>query len=331
MAKYLFSFFFLFLSQHLLAQDTTLTLEERTTLDSMLKNDEFLKLLGESKGSYVDLSIGLSNGIFSLKNNSLNAGQAEVKKIFFTPSAAYYHKTGLGISLNGFLATDMGRLKTFQYAINPSYSYFGKKIMAGISYTRYIKGSATSFDISPYKNDLYANMVFKKPWVRPAIALGYATGKIIEYFDTSFLFTPFPNQDPRIVHIRDTITTRLASFSVTGSISHSWDFEKLIFKDDAIELQPSVSLNAGSQKWNISHSNSLYQRRPIVQSLLRAKYGNGNSSAAFELQSAAFLLDITYSIGKLNILPQLYLDYYFPETTGKKFSLLYSFVVSYAF
>lgn len=313
-------------------QTDSLTREERLALDSMFKNDEFIKLMLAKDKSYFDVHIGMGNGIFSLKNNALNAGQATTNKIYYSPSLEYYHKSGFALTLNGFFADDKGSLKMYQYAISPSYTYDKKNITANISYSHYIEGADASFDVSPFKNDLYASVIYKKPWIEPGLAIGYSFGKQVEYFDTSFrrrsIDSPYTY---RVVHIRDTITTKLSGLSLTLSATHKWSFYKLINKKDAIEIQPAFMLNAGSQKWNISHSSSLNRRLPIVQNFLKRKFGDGSSSESFNLQSLAFLADITYYYGKFYIQPQLYLDYYLPTTTEKRLTSLFSVTAGISF
>ena len=314
------------------AQTDSLTNEEKRMLDSMFKNDEFIKLMMKKEKSYVDVNVWMGNGVFSLQNNALNAGQAQTNKIYYTAAVGYNHKSGFGITLSSFFAADKGSLKGYQYAVSPSYVYSNKKFDAGISYTRFIEGSAVNFDISPYKNDFYASAVYKKTWIEPGLALGFSFGKQVEYFDTAFwrrsIDLPYTY---RVIHIRDTITTRLSGLSLTLSATHKWDFYTLLNKKDAIELQPSFLLNAGSQRWNISHSSSLNNRLPLVQNYLKRKFGNGSDSESFNLQSFAFLAEVTYYYGKFYFQPQLYLDYYLPSTTEKRLTSLFSVVAGFSF
>lgn len=332
MRKLLLFFFGMGISLLSAAQDSTMTAEEKALLDSMFQNDEFLKMLGsDEKISFADINLGLSNGVFSIKNNSLNAGQAETNKIFYTAAASYNHKSGFSFGVKGFFATDAGKFKMYQSALSPSYNYANKKIMAGISYTRYIDGAVTSFNVNPYKNDFYGSFGLKKPWWKPSIAIGYSSGKYEEYYDSTFVINLNPPNPPRTVRITDTITSRIQNFSVTLSASHSWTFEKIFTKEDALELQPSVMLNMSNQQLDISHSNSIFNRRPIVQKLLKRAYGDGKNKIPFQVQSAALMLELSYDIGHFNFAPQLYADYYFPETTGNRLSFIYSFTASFAF
>lgn len=313
-------------SSSVIAQTDTLSVEDMRLLDSMFRNDEFIKLMfAKNKKSYVDLNVGMGNSIFSKKNNALNAGQAQTNKLYFTPSVGYYHKSGLAFYVTGYLTNDDGALKIYQYAVSPSYNFSNKNFEAGISYTRYIEGSGTSFEINPFKNDFYVNGVYKKTWVEPGIALGYSFGKQEEYYDTAFWFLN------RIVHIRDTITTRLSGLSLTVSAAHEWNFYRLLNKKDALQLQSAVLMNAGSQKWNITHSSSLFDRRPVVQTYLKRRFGEGTTSSAFNIQSAAFSVTCTYYYGKFYLQPQLYLDYYLPETSEKRLTSLFSVTAGFSF
>lgn len=309
------------------AQTDSLTKEERLALDSMFRSDEFVKLMTGTRKpkSYLDINIGAGNGIFSLKNNSLNAGQAITNKVFYTPSVSYYHKSGFTLTGTGFIAEDEGKLSVYRYAISPAYIYNSKKINFGISYTRFIEGTATNFEVSPYKNDLYASIMYKKTWVQPGIAIGFSAGKVEDYYDTAFWFFN------TVVHIRDTITTRLYGFSAILSATHQWNFYKLLGKKDALRLQPVVMLNAGSQRWNISHSSTLARRRLIVQNYLKRRFGDGSSSDSFKVQSLGLLTEATYYYGKFYLQPQLYLDYYLPSTTEDRLTALFSVTAGFSF
>lgn len=312
-------------------QDKGLSVSDRKMLDSMFRNDEFFKLLKDGNRSYFDINIGLGNGVFSQRNNNLNTSQSETQKVFFTPSVSYYHKSGAALTLNGNLMNDQGRMRMYQYSINPSYTYDDRNFTAQLSYTWYVKGKDVSLNPSPFQNDFYLAGVYKRTWIEPGIMAGYSTGRSKEYFDTSFWFNPPAPFPPRIVHIRDTILTKVKGFTLSLTASHEWDFEKLLSSKDALSLHPTLLLNAGSQKWTISHSSSLSRRRPIVQDALKDRYGDGTSTESFNLQSIAFSGEMTYYFGKFYLQPQVYLDYYLPSTTAKRLTTLYAILLGFSF
>lgn len=299
-------------------QTDSLSREDKRLLDSMFNNDEFIKLMMEKEKSFVDISAGIGNRIFSLKNYSLSAGQALTNKLFYTPSVGYFHKSGFALSLTGFVTSDEGSLKMYQYAITPSYGYSNKKFDAVVSYTRYIEGASTGFSVNPFKNDLYANAVYKKTWIEPGLAAGFSFGKQTEYYDTAFWLLN------RVVHIRDTITTRLSGLTLTLSASHKWKFWELISKKDGLKLQPTLMLNGGSQKVTTVHSNRLINRFPRVSNYFKRIDCDSCASQRFTIQSLAFLAQLTYYYGKFYLQPQFYLDYYLPATDEKRLTTLFS-------
>lgn len=325
MHKFLILLFLSMFSSYAYGQTDSLTKEETRLLDSMFNNDEFIKLMMKKPGSYVDVNIGIGNRTFSVKNNALNAGQAQTDKLYFTPAVAYYHKSGAAFSATAYSTTDSGKLYLYQFAISPSYTYSNKKFKASVSYTRFIESSTGNFNISPFKNDFYVSGLYKKTWIQPGLAFGFSFGKQKEYFDTSFWFVD------RIVHLGDTITTKVSGLSLTLSATHEWNFYGLINKKDAIQLRPTILLNAGAQKWDISHSNSFFNRRVIVQNYLKRRFGDGTAAEKFNLQSLAFSADLIYYYGKFYLQPQLYLDYYLPTTTEKRLTSLFTITAGFSF
>lgn len=208
----------------------------------------------------------------------------------------------------------------YQWAISPAYVYSGKKISAGVSYTRFIEGSSTSFETSPFKNDIYGSFRYKKTWIEPGIATGIAFGRVKNYYDTTYWDTVHM----RPVHLEKEIITRISGFSLTFSASHRFTFEKLLGRKDAMQIQPAILLNGSSQRWTTTYTPS---RTPVLN-LLKRKYGESGNTQ-FKIQSTAFMIDITYYYGKFYIQPQLYLDYYLPSTTEKRLTTLFSLTTGF--
>lgn len=299
--------------------------EEMRLLDSMFKNDEFIQLMLEKDKSYFDINFKMSNGVFSLNNNGLNASQATTNKMYYTPTVSYNHKSGFGVSVSGTLTSDDGSLKMYQYAISPYYGFRNKNFEWGVSYTRYIEGASTRFQLNPYKNDLYANAVYKKLVIEPGLAAGYSFGKQVEYFDTAFWLNNIA------VHLRDTITTRLSSFSLALSASHQFNFNRVLNKKDAMQIRTLLMLNTGIQKWDVSHSSKLVNRRPIIQTIVKRRFGYGTTSTSFNVQSLAFATNFIYYYGRFYLQPQIYFDYYLPSTDEKRLTSIFSITAGISF
>ena len=105
--------------------------------------DDLINLLKDSvnaneKKSSLTLSEGAGNGVFSKKNNSLNADQEVLNKIFYTTTVDYYNKSGLGLTVNSTFVPENGNMNFYQAGLSPSYYYSSKNIYTGVSYTHFL-------------------------------------------------------------------------------------------------------------------------------------------------------------------------------------------------
>src|ERR1044072_5774516 len=100
-------------------------------LDSLLKDfDSYLDSMVGRK-SFFTVNMGIGTGFFSFndKNSVMLNTQ---KKLIFSPSAGYFHKSGFGISATAFALANNG-LSIYQYAFSPSYDLIKKSISTGIN------------------------------------------------------------------------------------------------------------------------------------------------------------------------------------------------------
>lgn len=310
-----------------LAQKTTYTEAEKAALDSMFKDDEFINMLKTALApkSYFLVSAGIGNSYFSAKNKELNASQLE-NKLVITPAAAYYHKSGLAITASAFMASFNGKMSFYQFGLSPSYSLTkNKKIGTTISFTHMFTRSGFEGYASPIQNDFYGNIFLKKPWLQPGISLGLSGGRYTDYVKVDTVL----NGIRRI--FTDTVKTRLTAVSLNAFVQHQFEYFELLSKKDGISITPQLILNAGSQKFTEVHKNPFITKLKLMNSVRFKNLGVRSDKSSFSIQSLAFNLDINYVIGKFGFEPQFYLDYYLPETTDKKFTSVYSFVISYVF
>jgi len=329
MIKGFISILFLLVVHQGFSQTKTFTAEEKAALDSLLKDDEFYNMVKTAlkPTSYFQVSACLGNSYFSIKNKRLEAAQLE-SKLVFTPQAAYFHKSGIGISLGGFLSSFKGKTGFYQYSLTPSYSNANntkaKKIALSVSYTRFFRRDGYEDAATPIQNDLFGTVYLKKPWVQPGISLGFSGGKNTEYrFIDTFLFGARRT-------FTDTAKSTIKSISVSAFVQHSFEYYSLLHKKDAISIVPKIILNAGENKYTEKHYNKY---SAFIQKIIqrRKSLGRLQDNTSFEIQSAACNLDINYIIKKFGFEPQAYLDYYFPDTTDKNFTFVFSFTVSYTF
>lgn len=318
MTKTLTFFFFLFTSKILSAQTIT--------------EDDILALSKDSSGekSSFLISIGMGNGVFSKKNNSLNADQESLNKIFYTTTADYYHKSGLGLTLNSFFIPISGSMRFYQADVTPSYFFENEKIYTGVSYTRFFAAKNATIAANPFKNGISGSFKWLKSWIRPSLQLQYSNGNSKEVFDTSFTVNlPAP---PRVVHIVDNISSKINDFTVSFSGDHKFNFDRLFSKNDELSFVPAISLNAGASRSSRTNTANISFTRKRKQALANTKRSKtGNDRQPFALQSIALSTDFYYGIGKFFVESQLYADYYLPATDTKRLAAVFSLGVGIGF
>lgn len=315
---------------HCFSQQNT---SDKQIMDSLIKNDDFLSDLNslDNSSSYVKLNVGIGNKLFSEKNNSLNALDQN-KSLVFSPSIEYFNRTGFGLLAAGFLVNNNNKAGFYQYALTPSYDYLtGKKIDAGISFTKFFIKDKYSNVSSPIQNDLYIYANLKKPWLRPGLSFGYSAGNEneINFIDTTVIMQ---NRSVRI-QSADTVTTKINTVSFSATLSHTFSAYDILKTDDALVFVPQLSLNTGSNKYNVTHESSLKVYRPfkkITKTRIR-NFAEKSTPPVFQVESIGWDMDVSYTIGKFIFEPEIYLDYYLPATNEKRFTQVFSFNVGYTF
>ncbi len=317
---------YLIISQSLFAQNKTFSESEKATLDSMFNEDEFFKMLKDAlkPKSYFQINAGIGNSYFSIKNNRLNASQQE-NKMVFTPAADYFHKSGLALSVAGSLTTFNRITDFYQFSVTPSYNILNKKkYLAAVSYTRYLRNGKFGDAASPIQNDLFASGYLKKPWLAPGISLGYSSGKHTAYKHIDTVFLSIPRK------FTDTIKSVVRNFSANIFVQHAFEYLGIFHKKDGISIEPKLLLNAGINTYSEEHFNpykAFYDR--VIER--RKNLGLLQETTPFQIQSIALSMDINYVTGNFGFEPRVYMDYYLPETSDRKFTTILSFVISYVF
>ncbi|GAB2817712.1 hypothetical protein [Ferruginibacter profundus] len=314
------------------AQTDSLSQKDKEALDSMLANDEFLKMMKDGPKSSFDVSIGVGNGAFSSHNNAANATGVD-NKIIFTPSLMYRTKSGFSFGVTGFLITDStGSLNLYQTGLSAGYDYTGKTVNAGITYTRYLSEKNKYNNNSLYQNDIYGYIKKAKGIIQPGLALGFDNGAYKEAVFESYSkkihrLLPLPNGSDTTIVISgiDSTHNKTSYFSVSANIEHDFSFYKLFDKDDELDFVPSLILNMGSDQLTQTHLNKIFDRKVL------SKRKKIEASNKFQVQSVAASFDFNYGIGKFSLQPNVYLDYYLPETTGKRFTAIFSVTAGLSF
>jgi hypothetical protein len=330
MQKLLLTLFLFTCYSGLMAQAVTISSAESTMLDSMMKADPFLQLLEEGKKTnYIDISVGIGNGTFSANNNAANA-TGVTNQLVYTPSAIYRFKNGIGIGVTAFLANNTSGLELYQTGVVAAYDYHGKKISAGIAYTRFFSDKNKYNSKSVYQNDAYAYINKTNGIIQPGLAIGYSNGKYKEAAYRSFLLPRprNPRGDTLIAGI-DSTDNKTNYFSVSASAGHDFSFYNVLAKNDAIDFTPSLMLNFGSDNFTQTHTNRIFS--DVRLSRLTSRSKTQSISNKFQVQSLGLSLNFTYGIGKFYLQPNVYFDYYLPQTDATRLGTLFSFTAGVTF
>ena len=300
--------------------------------DSIELEDQLMKLLGtaEKPASYLFASVGVGNRLYSVKNKSLNASQNTASVAVYSPSLAYFNKSGFGISAGANLLNEEKSFGINQYSISPSYDLTGNEnISLGISFTHYFVKDKYSVFSSSVQNDLFTSFGYKKSWLQPGIALGYSSG---EYGEAK-------NKDTVISGVKryfyDTLNYKNNSFYTMFSISHQFFWYSALHKSDGLSFTPSLLLNAGSGSTATTHQTNVPVPGAGGFEIFRGLNRRGRAprvqTSKFEMQSIGLNLDLNFFIGNFNIEPQFYVDYYLPATSSKKTTTIFMLNVGYTF
>lgn len=331
MCKYLLLLCFSCMASSLMAQTDTLSKEDKRLLDSMFKNDEFIKLMSKNDKNYLDVAFGISNAEFSANNNAANATAVD-RQLVYMPSVTYRLKNGLNFGVTPFITGDStNKPEIYQTALSVGYDYYGKTIYFGGSYTRYFSNQNKYNSKSLYQNDLFAYAKLAKGILQPGVTLGYVTGN---YKETGFITinrriripNPPPGRDTVITFTgRDSTDNKASYFSASATVGHDFAFYNLLSKKDELDFIPTLILNMGSDKLTTTHTNKIFDR-PAFSSRKKADFSN-----KFQIQSVAASLEFTYMVKKFFIESLFYFDYYLPETTENRFSAIFSVNAGFSF
>src|SRR6266513_3625303 len=131
-----------------------------TTIDPLMDYDlfqDFDAFMDSilSPHSYFLGSLSMGKGYFSFENKGSSLIETS-KKLTYSPTLGYYHKSGFGFTATGYIVNDETNLNFYQFSLSPSFDYLQNKDFAtGVSYTRFFTKDSLPFYTSPFQNELY--------------------------------------------------------------------------------------------------------------------------------------------------------------------------------
>ncbi len=297
-------------------------------LDSLLKDfDTYLDSLAGRK-SFFMVNTAVGTGFFSFNDKNTVTVNTE-RKLIFSPSAGYFHRSGLGISASGYALMNKG-VNFYQFSISPSFDYIKKRFSAGIAYTRYFTKDSLDFYTTPIQNELFAYFSYKKWWLRPTISLSYGWGSNEEYRKReAFRLAQLLQRENRYYVIIKSVES-VSDLSATFSLRKDIDWYNVLSKSDNLTLTPIAMLNAGTQTYGFNTSYS-YNFSPVRINSLPSN-NDVSDNTQFALQSACLAVRGSYLKGRFLLQSQVLFDYYLQDLdSGSKLNSVYSITAGLSF
>lgn len=288
----------------------------------MEEMDEFLDSI-YSPRSYLLGNLGVGRSAFNFLQNSESLLQTE-KKLTYTPSVSYFHKSGFSMSVTGNMLKNNSKTDMYQFSISPGYDYLKNyDWSAGIAYTKFFTKNSISFYTTPLQNELYTYFTLRKFWLKPSVVLSYGWGNRTDYFEREILIQDLRLRRDGIIKINS--TESINDFSVSASVRHDFYWLDIFSEKDYIQFSPQLVFSSGTQSFGFNQSTNIYgtAKRNGANLLYNSENIFLDDQLLFQPLSLTLLLKGEYFFGKIFFQPQLACDYYFPASE-KNLNFLFS-------
>ncbi len=257
--------------------DSTLGLAIDTSLDydDLLSDlDLFLDSILAPR-SFFQVNLSAAAGYFSYTTR--NDYRVSVKKkMVLSPLVAYYHKSGLGISVSSNMIQMKTRYSAYQHYLTPSFDFIqNRKWTGGVSYTRYITKDSLHFYTSPLKNEIGAYYLWRHSWLQPGFTANYGWGSRTDVKERMEEITRIIFQEKQVrratgvvntiidtIKVIDTIRTRITTresivdFSFTTSLRHTFYWLALSKHNDYFKFTPMLAFSVGTQQFGFNRTTA---------------------------------------------------------------------------
>lgn len=293
---------------------SVLVIDNIDSLKLKNSNDSVPDIKQPSSNFIFATSIG--NTLFENRNSAIKSKTFVNNTVIYSPSVNYKNKCGLNLGVQAYYLNDgMSGIGISQYSITPGFELQeNKEVEFSVSFAHYIINDAYSAYASPIQNDLYTSFMYKKLWLRPGIAIDYSAGT---YRDVQ-----------RQGNFYDSTINKLKSFSFITSVSHEFNFGKVLGIADDLILTPSLMLNMGKSNTAIQHKTNTINRASVF-SRKKAKLIKFENTD-FQMESIGLSMDLSYMHGRFTLAPEAYLDFSIPKTDLNQLAIILNFNISYS-
>jgi hypothetical protein len=206
-----------------------------------------------------------------------------------SPVLTIRNKSGLGISYSPKFILGGTTPGIFAHVVSLGIEQYDKKIFDyALNYTHYFFTNNKSIPYSPLTNEIYASFNYKKPWLRPALAVDFGFGTDTETSPSS----------------------SASDFAVSARVSH-----ELKWKENNVDFSfiPALAVNGGTDNYfsllNITKyiGSSKNFSNIVKKSNAAARRRNGattNTGSAFDLNNIELGFESSAEIGSFSIRPE---------------------------
>lgn len=301
--------------------------------------DGFLDSITSPRNMWL-ISIGAGNSFLNYQSTSAQSLPGD-KKIIYSPSIGFFHKTGLGINLSSGIVNDGSDFIPFQYVATGSYDYLkSHSFSTGVSYSHFFTKDTLSFYTSPIQNEVLLYVGYKKSWFRPSLTATYGWGSFTSYEERIEQLKKLQknkkknSSTPDNTPVSTTVETEetVSDFSLAASVRHDFYWQNVINKKGVLRLTPRITFTSGTQKFGFNQTSSSYSITKAGGN--KVKYISENITLDDELYfqplSLAAFIKPELTFGKFFIQSQIAFDYYFPADS-KNFTTNFSMNLGFLF
>lgn len=283
--------------------------------------DAFLDSLTAPRNMFI-VNVGVSTGFFNYHNQS-STQLITNNKLVISPSAGYFHKSGLGLTAGATAIKYGDGLNPFQYFLSPSLDYHGgSDFFTGISFIRYFTKESLPFYTTPIDNELSTYFTYNNWWVKPTVSASYGWGSRSELQQREEQLKKLRSKKRQgnPTTVINTIET-VSDISLATSVRHDFYWLNVITERDFFRVTPQLTLTSGTQNFGFNQTTSTYNsninKNKSSNGLFTSENVQLDDKVNFQPLSLAALLKTEFSVGKVYLQPQVMFDYYFPALDNK--------------
>jgi hypothetical protein len=184
------------------------------------------------------------------------------------------------------------------------------------------------FYVSPLNNEFFAYFIYKKLWFKPGLAASYGWGSRKTVSQQEVFIRRLQLRRRGVITVSN--EEKVNDFNLIASVRHDFNWRKVIVRKGMLVVTPVLMLTSGTQKFGLNQSATMRLQGISNSYQLRDADLKLNDNTGFRAQSATFILQTDYSVGKFFIQPQFFTDYYIPSATDK-WSAAFSVNIGFTF